>query len=106
MEPSLEAREEGVVVCVRVAPRARRDAIAGVHDGRLKVAVTAPPEKGKANDAVARVLARALGVPRSRVALLAGATSHDKRFLISGEALEAVRARLRAQVEAPRGSTS
>jgi hypothetical protein len=50
----------------------------------LKVAVTAPPEDGKANAALVEVLREALGVKRSQVELIAGATSREKRYLIRG----------------------
>jgi uncharacterized protein YggU (UPF0235/DUF167 family) len=55
-----------------------------VHGNALKVAVSAPPERGKANMAIARVLARALGLRPSQVTLAAGETSRDKRFRIDG----------------------
>jgi len=93
---ALEARDGGVVLPVRATPRARRDGVVGVHDGRLRVAVTSAPERGKANEHVVRVLARALDLPRARIALLAGASAHDKRFWIEGETVASVAARLRA----------
>ena len=63
----------------RVTPRARRESIAD-EGGVIKVAVTAPPEDGRANAAVAEALAHALGVAKSRLILLRGATSRDKVF--------------------------
>ncbi len=68
------------VLAVRAAPGASREGIAGVHDGTVKVAVTAPAERGRANDRIVRVLAKALGLPRSSITLIAGATSRNKRF--------------------------
>ena len=65
-----------------------------MHDGGLKVAVTAAPEAGKANKAIGGVLAKALGVSRSQVRLVRGMTSRQKRFVIVGLTPEAVRARL------------
>jgi uncharacterized protein (TIGR00251 family) len=85
------------VLAVRAQPRARRSGIVGVHDGALKVAVTAPADKGKANEAIAAVLAEALQVKRSQIALLAGATSRAKKFLIRGLAADVLRARLQNQ---------
>jgi uncharacterized protein (TIGR00251 family) len=85
---------EGCVVPVRAQPGARRNGVVGAQAGSLKIAVTAAPEQGKANKAIAEVLCEALGVKRSRVELLAGATSREKKFLVRGLKAEEVRARL------------
>jgi uncharacterized protein (TIGR00251 family) len=90
----LSAHVEGTIVPVRAQPGARKDAIVGVHAGALRVAVTAPPERGKANEAIAAVLAETLGCRPSQVALLSGASSRQKRFLVAGLAPEQVRGRL------------
>lgn len=66
---------------VRVTPRARNPGIALV-DGVIHVRVTAPPEGGKANRAVAEALARALGVARSRLTLVRGAKARTKVFCL------------------------
>ena len=63
----------------RVSPGARREAI-NETEGVIKVAVSAPPEDGRANAAVAAALAQALGVAKTRLTLLRGATSRDKVF--------------------------
>jgi uncharacterized protein (TIGR00251 family) len=91
---------EGCVVAVRAQPGARRDGIVGEHAGMLKVAVTAPPDKGRANDAIVEVLADALGLKRSQVELLSGRTSRRKNFLCRGVTAEAARARLRRSLPA------
>lgn len=75
---------EGCVLPVRAQPGARRNAIVGEHNGALKVAVTAAPEQGKANDAIAAVLAKALNLKSSQIELLSGPASRDKKFLIRG----------------------
>jgi uncharacterized protein (TIGR00251 family) len=75
---------EGCVLAVRAQPGARRTGVVGEQAGALKVAVTAPPEAGRANKAIAEVLREALGLKRSQVELVAGETSRDKRFLIRG----------------------
>src|SRR5437764_6747207 len=77
---------EGCVLPVRAQPGARRAGLLGEQAGALKVAVTAPPEDGRANKALREVLREALGLKRSQVELLGGATSRDKRFLIRGVA--------------------
>jgi uncharacterized protein (TIGR00251 family) len=82
---------QGCVVSVRAQPGARRNAIVGEQAGALKVAVTAPPDKGRANDAILEVLAGALGLKRSQVELVAGQTSRAKKVLLRG--IKAVQAR-------------
>jgi uncharacterized protein YggU (UPF0235/DUF167 family) len=67
---------------VRVQPRARRNEVVVQPDGVFRVRVTAAPEGGEANRAVTLLLAEALGVPPSRIALVRGATSRDKLFRI------------------------
>jgi uncharacterized protein (TIGR00251 family) len=85
---------EGCIVPVRAQPSARRDAVLGERAGALRVAVTAVPEKGKANAALARVLAETLGCKPSQVVLLSGETQREKRFLIRGWSPEQVTERL------------
>ena len=80
----------GVTLTVRLTPKGGRDAIDGIErlaDGRgvLKVRVRAAPSEGEANDALIRLIAKALGVPPRDVALAAGATSRVKRLVVSGD---------------------
>ena len=86
-----------MILKVRVQPKASRDAIVGEHGGALKVAVTAPPDKGKANKAVVELLANKLGVPKSNIELVTGSTSRDKTFAIRGVTKEAVEALVEAR---------
>ncbi len=74
----------GAVVSVRAHPGSRREGILGVHAGALRIGVNAAPENGKANAAIARVLAEALGCKPSAVELISGSTSRDKKFLVQG----------------------
>ena len=69
----------GAEFAVRVTPRAKRPGV-GVEGGVWKIGVTAPPEDGRANAAVAEALAHALGVAKGRLTLVRGAASRDKRF--------------------------
>ncbi|MGP3699340.1 DUF167 domain-containing protein [Rhodobacter sp. NSM] len=69
----------GVPFAVRVTPRASRGKVE-VQDGTVRVHVTCVPEDGKANRAVTEALAKALGVAKSRLTLVRGATSRDKTF--------------------------
>ena len=71
--------QPGAEFALRVTPAARRVALV-LDEGGYRASVTAPPEDGKANAAVAELLARALGVAKSRLVLLRGATSRDKLF--------------------------
>lgn len=71
----------GTRLAVRVTPRAARNRIARKGD-TVKVWVTTVPEDGKANAAVQKLLAKALGIPKSRLSLDVGATARDKVFLI------------------------
>jgi uncharacterized protein (TIGR00251 family) len=87
---------EGLVLPVRAQPRARRNGVQGEQAGALKVAVTAPPQDGRANEALAEVLRAALGLKRSQLELAAGATSRDKRFLVRGLARAELERRLAA----------
>ncbi|MBM4033277.1 MAG: DUF167 domain-containing protein [Planctomycetes bacterium] len=92
----LAAFEGGVRIAVRAQPKASRSAVVGHLARRLKVAVTAAPTEGKANRAVEEVLARALGVRRSAVAVVAGHASRDKLVHVSGLSLQQARERLRS----------
>ena len=69
----------GAEIAVRVTPRASRNVVEEVAGG-LRVTVTTVPEDGKANAAVTKLLAQALGVGKSRLTLLRGATARDKVF--------------------------
>ena len=77
---------------VRVSPGARRGGVAGRVGEVWKLRVTAPAEGGRANDAVVRLLAEAVDVPRRRVSLVAGHTARDKVVELEGvEEVEAER---------------
>ena len=73
---------EGCVLPVRAQPGAKRAGVQGEQNGALKVAVNAPAQDGRANEALAEVLRRALGLKRSQLELLSGQTARDKRFLV------------------------
>ncbi len=82
---------EGIVVPVKVVPGASRDRIVAEMGGALKVTVAAPPEKGKANKAVVRLLAKALNLRPNQVDVIRGATSPNKSVLITGTDEGAIR---------------
>lgn len=91
----------GSRVRLRVKPGAKRRGIEGEHGGALRVLVTAPPEKGRANEEVEDLLAEALGLPRAAVRVVGGHTSRDKSVAIDGIDAEEVRRRLAPQFGGP-----
>lgn len=80
----LRDSRDGTVLAVKVSPGARREAVLGEHDGALKVAITAPAEKGKANRALIHFLAELLRHSPSQIAILRGHTSREKLVAVSG----------------------
>ena len=94
-EIALEGREGGVALPVKAQPGAKKNAVVGVHSGALKVAVTAAPEQGKANQAITELLAETLGLRKSDVELLSGQTSRAKKFLVRNVSVDELRERLR-----------
>ncbi|MFQ3592286.1 MAG: DUF167 domain-containing protein [Gemmataceae bacterium] len=93
---SLEDHVQGVLLKVRAQPNARKNTLLGDHHGALKIAVTAPPEDGKANAALIELLAETLQLRRSDIELLRGSTNRDKTFLLRGQNATTIRARLAA----------
>jgi uncharacterized protein len=81
----------GVSFAVKVHPRARKNTIAGTVGDALKVALTAPPVEGKANQAIIDFFADFFKIPRSSVTIASGETSRNKVIRING--LSAQRAR-------------
>ena len=84
----------GAILPVKVVPGSSRDKIAGVLGDSLKVTTSAPPEKGKANLAVAALLAAALGVDKRSVELISSPSNPRKEFRISGLSSAQIRQRL------------
>ena len=83
---------DGCTLSVRVHPGARKNSVTGVHADALKIALTAPPVDGKANEALIAFIAEALHLPRARVSLVAGATSRAKTVRITGKSAAEVAA--------------
>lgn len=79
--PLAHLARPGTQITVRVTPRAARNRITQ-DDGQIRVYVTTVPEDGKANAAVQKLLAKALGVAKSRLTLMRGQTARDKTFVI------------------------
>jgi uncharacterized protein (TIGR00251 family) len=84
----------GATFAVKVHPRARKNAITGEIGDALKVALTAPPLEGRANEACVEFFASILDVPRSSVTIAAGQNSRNKVIRVAGLTAEQVRQRL------------
>jgi uncharacterized protein (TIGR00251 family) len=89
---------EGCILPVRAQPGARRQGILGEQGGSLKVAVNAPAQDGRANQALIELLREGLGLKRSQVELIGGATSRAKLFLVRGMSRAQLQARLEEQI--------
>jgi len=75
---------KGISFAVKVHPRARKNAITGVVGDALKLALTAPPVEGRANQAVIEFFAELFAIPRSSVTIASGETSRNKVVRIAG----------------------
>ena len=84
----------GFILSIRTHPGSSKNRIIGEYGGRLKLAVTAAPEKGKANKAVIELLAETLRIHESSIHIISGESSRDKRFVIEGLTIEDVTASL------------
>ena len=80
----IESTPDGVVLSIRVIPRAGRAGVAGTRDGALLVRLNAPPVEGAANAELVELLADVLGVPKRAVAIISGERSRTKRVRIEG----------------------
>jgi hypothetical protein len=98
MPISITKHSEGVILAVRAQPGAKRNAVLGEQAGALKVAVSAPPEDGRANAAIVEVLRDWLGVKRSQIELASGHTNRNKTFLIRGVTPEELQAMVAAKL--------
>lgn len=84
-------RSDGVIVTVRVVPRASKTEFAGEIDGAMKIRLSSPPVDGAANAELIKLFAKTLGVSRSKVSIVFGETSKTKRLRITGVTVEKVR---------------
>jgi uncharacterized protein len=79
-------RPDGIVLAVRLTPRASRDGIDGLKEGRIQARVRAVPEDGRANAALVELVADEIGVPKSTVEVTAGHIARLKSVTIKGDA--------------------
>ncbi len=91
---ALETSDTGCILPVKAKPAARSNGFSGVFNGCLKVSVTTAPEKGKANKAIIKLLAKSLEVAPKVILLVSGETASEKRFLIQELSVEQVRQRI------------
>ncbi|MFI5090221.1 MAG: DUF167 domain-containing protein [Terriglobales bacterium] len=91
---SIRNTPQGATFAVRVQPRARKNAIVGELGNALKLALTAPPVEGRANEACIEFLAELLKVSRSSITIAAGETSRNKVICIAGMSAGELRRRL------------
>ncbi len=86
--PIIQEIDQGVVITVKVVPGSSRTDVCGLFGEMLKIKVSAPPERGKANQCLLRFLAKKLGVKKGAVSLIAGQTGTVKQVLVSGISAE------------------
>jgi uncharacterized protein len=91
---AIQNSANGATFAVRIHPRAKKNGITGEVGDALKLALTAPPVDGKANDACIDFFAKLLEVPRSSVTIAAGQTSRNKVVRVAGLSAEEVRNRI------------
>jgi uncharacterized protein (TIGR00251 family) len=92
---SIHETAGGATLAVKVHPRAKKNAITGEVGDALKLALTAPPVDGRANQACIEFFANLLDVPRSSVTIASGETSRNKIIRVAGLSSDEVRRRLR-----------
>ena len=90
----LQPTSEGLTLRVRVQPRSSKAGITGIQGDCLKVCVNAPAVEGAANKACRDAIAKALGIPKSRVEIVSGLKSREKRMLLKGAKKEEILSRI------------
>jgi uncharacterized protein len=80
----MKYKEKGIEILIKVVPKSSKSTIVGWEAGRLKVKVQAPPDKGKANSEVIKLLAKALKVPQRDISILRGLHSRLKTLWVIG----------------------
>ena len=90
-----QTTSDGLKVFVRLSPKAKREGIEGIHTDpngtqRLKIAVSAPPVDGKANEYLIKWLAKYLHIAKSSITIVSGTTDRSKTLLITGNSTEII----------------
>lgn len=86
----------GLTIKVVVHPQASQNRIESVYNGMLKIDVTSPPEKGKANNAIIKLLAEKLGFAKSSIEIMMGKSLREKVILIKGLTIEDLQEKLKS----------
>ena len=79
----IKESEDGLTFSVYVQPRASKLTVVGLHDGALKIKLTAPPVGGAANKQCIQLLSKTLGVPKSDISIIGGKTRRKKQIRIA-----------------------
>lgn len=90
MSLTLRKTEKGICITVKAVPNASREEISGTHGEALKIRTPQPPERGRANSAIAKFLAKTLGIGMSQIELIQGESNRLKVFCVSGLSIEAI----------------
>ena len=99
----LQEKDDGLLLQIKVQPNASKNEITGIENDRLKIKISSPPEKGKANLELIHFLAKIFKVPKSSITIVRGETSSLKSLFIFGaskeEALKIVTCLLEARAK-------
>ena len=95
--PTIREVDGGVVFVTKVLPGASRTDICGLLDGMVKIKISAPPEKGKANQCLLAFLAKQLGVKKNAVSIISGQTSPVKNVRVLGISAETLLKKLKIE---------
>lgn len=91
---AVQEKDGSLIILVRVVPRAKKNEIVGLEGGTLKVRITAPPVRGKGNEALVEFLAQALGVRKGQVGIVRGQRARSKTIRVRGLSEKEARKRL------------
>lgn len=91
-------KTDGVIINLRIVPRSAKNEICGIHDEAIKVRLQAPPVDGKANKALIKFMAKALGIRQSDIEIISGESSRNKRIHVSGLTAAALMAKVSRQM--------
>jgi len=82
--PCIQKSPAGIVLKVRIQPRASKDEIVGLYGDALKIRIAAPPVDAAANESLIKLLSKTLDIPKSRINLIKGQTSRNKSLFLDG----------------------
>lgn len=81
---NIEKTNSGISFTVKAIPNSSKTCVQGIQGGSVKVKLSSPPEKGKANKELVKFFAKKLGIKKNQLAITAGATSPQKKLQITG----------------------